>query len=48
METSVELCPIAAYKLHDVDLAWRIPMMHDSMVIMGLSHIPDAYDDRLM
>jgi hypothetical protein len=32
-QTSVKLCLFTAFKLNNIDLAWRIPMLYDYMII---------------
>jgi hypothetical protein len=48
METSVKLCLFAAFKMNDVDLMWRLPMLDDYMSMMGLVWNGNQYYDRLM
>jgi integrase len=47
-ETSIKLCLFAAFKLNNIDLAFRIPMLRDYMAIMGLQYVRDICYDRLM
>jgi hypothetical protein len=48
METCVKLCLFAAFKMNNIDLMWRILMLDDYMLMMGLTRGVNRYYNRLM